>query len=171
MKTILTERLSLSSLKTRDAAFFQALVNTSSWIQYIGDRHVHTVKDARAYLKSGPLQHEQTHGFGMRKVTLLDTQLPIGICGLVRRDGLPYPDLGFAILPEFEGQGFAFEAARKVLAEDAPLWNITEVSAITTLENRRSIALLHRLGFSQNGEIQLPDQDEVLHYFCLSLSW
>ena len=169
MKPILTERLSLTSLKARDAAFLLALINTPSWIKYIGDRQVHSLMAAKAYLKKGSMQHEKDHGFGMRKMTLTATGQPIGICGIVRREGLPLPDLGFALLPEHEGHGYAFEAARSVLAVDAHIWNITEVSAITTLENDRSIALLHRLGFIQEGDIQLPDQKEVLAYFHMSL--
>ncbi len=169
MKPILTERLSLTSLTVRDAAFLLALINSPSWIRYIGDRQVHTLKAAEAYLRKGSMQHEKDHGFGMRKMSLTATGQPIGICGIVRREGLPMPDLGFALLPEHEGHGYAFEAARSVLAVDAHLWNITEVSAITTLENNRSIALLHRLGFIQNGEVQLPGEEEVLHYFTLDL--
>lgn len=170
MNTFYSQRLSLTNLQSRDAAFFLALINTPSWIRYIGDRQVHTVKEAKVYLKNGTLQHKKTHGFGMRKVTLLESQLPIGICGLVRREGLPNPDLGFALLPEYEGQGYAFEAARTVLTQDASLWNILEVSAITTPENDRSIALLHRLGFIQDGDIQLPGEVDTLHYFRLSLT-
>lgn len=169
MKPILTERLTLSSLTVRDAAFLLTLINSPSWIRHIGDRQVHTVKAAETYLRKGSMQHEKDHGFGMRKMTLTATGQPIGICGIVRRDGLPLPDLGFALLPGHEGHGYAFEAARSVLAVDAHIWNITEISAITTLENNRSIALLHRLGFIQDGNVQLPDQEEVLIYFRLAL--
>ncbi len=169
MKPIQTERLTLTSLQAGDAGFLLALINTPSWIRYIGDRQVHTVHEARTYLLKGPLQHELDHGYGMRKMILTETGIPIGICGLVCREGLPLPDLGFALLPEYEQNGFAFEAARAVLAEDTRTWNMKKVSAITTLENNRSIALLHRLGFVQNGEVQLPDQEEVLQYFFLDL--
>ncbi len=170
MKTIQTQRLSLSSLLIRDAAFILALINTPSWIQFIGDRQIRTASEAKTYLKNGPIQHENTHGFSMRKLTLLETGSPIGICGLVNRDGLPKPDLGFALLPEFEGLGYAFEAARNVLAEDVRFYNISEVSAITTLENARSIALLHRLGFRQDGEVRLPGQEEIFSYFQLAIT-
>ncbi|MCF8239198.1 MAG: GNAT family N-acetyltransferase [Saprospiraceae bacterium] len=170
MKPILTERMSLPSLQAGDAAFLLTLINTPSWIQYIGDRQVHTLEAAEVYLRNGAMQHEQDHGFGMRKMMHTETHELLGICGLVRREGLPLPDLGFALLPEYEGYGYAFEAARSVLTEDTRTWMMTEISAITTPENDRSIALLHRLGFVQDGEVQLPGQEEILHYFHLVIS-
>ncbi|MBK7341801.1 MAG: GNAT family N-acetyltransferase [Saprospiraceae bacterium] len=169
MKSFVTERLTLTPLRAGDASFLLALINTPSWIRFIGDRNVHSVKEARSYLMKGPVQHIQDHGYGMRKMTLTEEKTPIGICGLVRRDGLPHPDLGFALLPAYEGQGFAFEAARQVLTVDTLHWNLSTISAITTPENNRSIALLHRLGFKQDGEVQLPGEQDKLAYFRLDL--
>ncbi|MEZ5031847.1 MAG: GNAT family N-acetyltransferase [Saprospiraceae bacterium] len=165
MKTLHTERLILDTLRLRDASFFLRLVNTPSWLRYIGDRNVHTRAEAADYLTNGPMRHYLDFGFGMRRMVFRHTREVIGICGLVRRAGLAYPDLGFALLPEYEGQGLAYEASRSILVEDAAA--MPRVSAITDADNARSIALLHRLGFREEGTIQLPDQPDVLQYFLL----
>lgn len=163
-----TERLTLDSLRVRDAGFFIRLINSPPWIRYIGDRNVHSEAEAATYLTNGPIRHYHEFGFGMRRMCLKHSGKVVGICGLVRRAGLDYPDLGFALLPEFEGQGLAYEASRTILTEDAT--GMPLVSAITDPDNLRSIALLHRLGFRQEGSIRLPDQDEELQYFLLRLT-
>ena len=71
---------------------------------------------------------------------------PVGLVGLVKRDYLPEPDLGFALLDAYAGRGLAYEAACAVLSL-ARARKLTRLLAITDPDNRRSIALLQRLGF------------------------
>jgi RimJ/RimL family protein N-acetyltransferase len=41
--------------------------------------------------------------------------IPVGMCGLIKRKTLDDVDIGFALLPEYEGNGFATEAAVAVM--------------------------------------------------------
>ena len=98
-----------------DAPFILGLLNDPDFLRYIGDRGVRTLDDAAAYITNGPLASYARHGFGLYLVSLGDTGVPIGISGVLRRDTLPDPDIGFAFLPGFRRQGYALEAARAVL--------------------------------------------------------
>lgn len=98
-----TERLRLCEFTIEDHAFVAELVNSPGWLKYIGERNVKTPDQARAYLENGPVKSYHEHGFGLWLVELLKTEEPIGMCGLLRRDQLEHPDIGFAFLPAFTG--------------------------------------------------------------------
>src|SRR3982075_598692 len=110
-----TERLRVRWLNADDAAFIFALVNQPSWIQYIGDKNIKTLQDAARYIEDGPAAMYKRAGFGLYLVQLRDIGEPIGICGLIKREALRDVDLGFAFLPTFWRQGYAFEAAAAVM--------------------------------------------------------
>lgn len=150
-----TNRLRLRQLRLDDAAFILRLVNEPSWLRYIGDKQVRSLDDARDYLRKGPLAMYAREGFGLWLLERLEDGLPIGMCGLIKRDSLPDPDIGFALLPEYEGQGYAREAAEATLAQARGRYRLARVLAITSLENPRSIGLLQRLGFAYLRQLEL----------------
>ena len=148
MNVLETERLSLRRLTVDDAPFIFKLVNEPSWLRFIGDRGVRTVADARNYLSMGPLAMYRQRGFGLYLTTLRDAEVPIGLCGLIKRDTLPDVDIGFAVLPEFRGRGYALEAARAVLEHAKGRFGLERIVAITSPENGDSIKLLANIGFT-----------------------
>lgn len=152
----------LRRLTPGDAAFMRRLVNEPSWLEFIGDRGVRTEEDAREYLRNGAIASYEKHGFGLWAVTLQNEDAPIGICGLVRRDFLDDVDLGFAYLPEFQGRGYGREAASAVVEFSRRELGLRRLVAITVPPNRRSIALLEKLGFALEKKIQHPDGKETL---------
>ena len=115
MTTLETQRLFLRAFNVDDAQFVLTLLNEPSFIRYIGDKQVRNVDDARRYLLNGPIASYERHGFGLCAVELRESRTPIGMCGLLKREELPDPDIGFAFLPDFWSKGFAFEAAAAVL--------------------------------------------------------
>lgn len=162
MTVLETERLSLRKLTVDDAEFILALLNEPSFLRYIGDKKVRNLDDARQYILNGPVASYERHGFGLNCVELRESHAPIGICGLLKREELPDPDIGFALLPDFWNQGFAFEAAEAVL-KDAR--NLQRILAITSLDNEASIKLLQRLGFRFEQVVQLSPDRESLRLF------
>lgn len=155
-----TQRLFVRRITVDDAPFILTLLNEPSFLQYIGDKQVRNLEDARQYILNGPVASYERHGFGLLLVELRDTQTPIGMCGILKRAELPDPDIGFALLPDFWNKGFAFEAASAVL-NDAP----HRVLAITTLDNDASINLLERLGFKFERITRLTPEGEQLRLF------
>src|SRR5262245_7566545 len=105
MTIIETERLVLRPLAPDDAPFILTLLNEPSFLRYIGDKNVRTVADAEKYILNGPVASYERHGLGLCLVELTESHTPIGMCGLLKRDELPDPDIGFAFLPDFWNKG------------------------------------------------------------------
>jgi [ribosomal protein S5]-alanine N-acetyltransferase len=154
-----TPRLALERLTLADAPFILTLVNDPDWLRYIGDKGVHTLDDARRYLETGPLAMYARDGFGLLRVTLLESGAPIGMCGLLRRDTLPAVDLGFAFLPRHRGQGYAREAAAAVLEHAFGTLGVDRILAIVSFGNTRSEIVLGKLGFRPAGTVRLGAED------------
>ena len=162
-----TERLALREFVTDDAEFILDLLNQPSFIQFIGDKGVRSVDDAKNYIATGPVESYHRHGFGLYLVELKDSQTPIGMCGVLKRESLPDPDLGFAFLPEYWGKGYAFESASAVLDQARNVFKLTQVLAITTPNNDASIKLLERLGFQFERVVKLSTDSEDVKLFSL----
>lgn len=160
MRELSTDRLALRPLTTADASLMLALLNDPDFLRFVGDRKVRTEEDACTYLTNGPLASYARHGYGPYAVELKREGVPIGICGLFKRDHLPDPDLGFAFLPAWRARGFAGESARAVLADCNARLGLSRVLAIVDPANTRSVALLERLGLRAAGT--LPGENEVV---------
>lgn len=157
MNALETERLSLRRMTTADAPLMLALLNDPDFLRFVGDRKVRTNEEARDYLENGPLASYARDGFGPYAVELKHGGAAIGICGLFKRDHLSDPDIGFAFLPAWRGQGLAGEAARAVLADATARLRLARVLAIVDPRNTRSIALLERLGLGEAGTLSADD--------------
>jgi RimJ/RimL family protein N-acetyltransferase len=169
MKVLETDRLSLRWLSTEDAVFILELLNEPSWLQFIGDRGVRTLEDARTYILTGPVEMYTRLGFGLYMVELKEGGIPIGICGLVKRDFLDDVDVGFAFLPAYWGQGYAYEAASAVIAYGAEVLNLKCIVAITALDNHRSARLLEKLGLRFERMVSYPGEDQEIRLFAVNL--
>lgn len=162
MAIIETERLTLRRIGVADAAFMLELLNEPSFLRYIGDRGVRTLDDATAYILNGPVASYQRHGFGLYLTLLKQEAVPIGICGLLKRDTLPDADLGFAFVPRAWRRGYALESTAAVLAYARRELGLRRIAAITSPDNDASISLLEKLGFRREGTIRLtPDGPET----------
>src|SRR5262249_33846617 len=115
MNILETQRLTIRHLVEDDAAFILELLNEPAFIQYIGDRGVRTSEDAVQYILNGPVASYARNGFGLYAVELKDSHVPIGMCGLLKRDSLDDVDIGFAYLERFRGQGYGYEAAAAMM--------------------------------------------------------
>lgn len=157
-----TERLILREFILADAPLVLELVNDPAWLQFIGDRGVRTLTDARTYLHDGPMSSYKQFGFGLYLVQLKAGDAPLGMCGLIKRPSLSDVDIGFAFLPQFRGHGYAFEAATAVLNFAETELELERIVAITAVANARSIKLLEKLGLHYEKTVRLaPDEPEI----------
>src|SRR5450432_323428 len=162
-----TERTSVRQLNMEDGNFIIRLLNSPAWLEFIGDRNIKTNEDAEKYLTEGPIKSYAVNGFGLCLVELKQKKIPIGICGIIKRDFLDYPDLGFAFLPEYIGSGYGYESAVGMIHYARETLRIKEMLAITALHNERSIALLLKIGFEQVKNIQWKEGGEESKLFRL----
>ncbi len=158
-----TARLRLREMAPDDAPFIMAMLNDPDWIKNIGDRGVRSVEGALDYIIKGPIASYLRHGFGLWLVEGLNG-VPMGMCGLIKRDTLEDVDIGFAFMPAFRGQGYAHEAAQASL-QLATERGMERIVAIVSFHNADSIALLTRLGFVFERPIVMPkDTEEIALY-------
>jgi RimJ/RimL family protein N-acetyltransferase len=161
-----TERLFLRGFNAGDAAFILVLLNEPSFLRFIGDKKVRSLQDAEKYILNGPVASYQRNGFGLCLVELKETHTPIGMCGLLKREELPDPDIGFAFLPDFWNKGFAYEAAAAVMKDARERLNLDRILAITNQDNEASIKLLQKLGLQIERLIKMSTDSTEL--FLLS---
>ena len=160
-----TARLRLREFSADDAPYLLRQLNEPSFIAHIADRGVRTLAQAEAYLQAGPLASYRQHGFGFWAVIGKDSGEVFGMCGLVKRDTLPEPDLGYAFLPEYTGHGYAFEAATAALRAARERYGLPGLLAIVNPGNTASRRLLEKLGFGFHGMTTLaPGEPELCLY-------
>jgi RimJ/RimL family protein N-acetyltransferase len=155
-----TARLRLRQFTPADAAFVLELLNEPAWLRFIGNRNVYTLDDARAYIANGPRAMFARYGFGLLVAERKADGTALGMCGLIQRDTLPAPDLGYAFLPRHWGQGYAREAAAAMLSHGHQALGLPRILAITAPDNTSSIRLLEELGMRFVEQIPYTD-DEV----------
>jgi RimJ/RimL family protein N-acetyltransferase len=148
-----TQRLRLHRLDAADAAFILQLVNEPSWLEFIGDKGVRTLDNARAYIANGPVAMYASHGHGLYRVDLAHSGEAIGLCGLIKRDTLADVDIGYAFLPAHWGHGYAEEATRATLSHAHTL-GLKRIVAIVTPTNARSIRLLEKIGLRYDRDFE-----------------
>jgi RimJ/RimL family protein N-acetyltransferase len=165
VNVIRTARLVLRQLEPRDSRFILELLNEAGFLRFIGDKGVRTLADARDYILKGPIDSYMRHGFGLYAACLREGA-PIGICGLVKRDGLADADVGFAFLSRYTAKGYAVEAAGAVLAHAHRQLQIRRVVAITAPDNFRSIAVLEKIGLTFERRVRLADDSPELNLYA-----
>lgn len=169
MKQILTtKRLLLREFGLHDTNFIIQLVNSHGWLKFIGDRHVTTTDDAIKYINNTFIRDYKTNGFGFWMVQITDTNQAIGMCGITKRYGLDGVDIGFALLPEFFGKGYAYEIASATLLYVFAEIKLPYILAITNPNNIRSKQLLVKIGLTYQQKIKLTGDGEVLNLYRIN---
>lgn len=168
MKTLETERLIIRRMSLDDAPFMLALLNEPTWLRFVGDRGVKTIEDAQRYILDGPIDMYARLGFGFCIVELKETGAAIGICGLSKRDYLDDVDIGYALLPQYCGNGYAYESASAVLAYAKNELGLRRIVATTRAENLGSARVLEKLGLRFERTFMHPDGDRELQLFAIN---
>lgn len=157
-----TARLVIREYTLQDAPFIFKLMNSEGWLRNIGDRGIKTLQDAKNYIEKNYLRSYELLGFGPYLVSLKESGIPIGSAGLYKRDNLEDPDIGFAFLPEYAHQGYAFESAQAVMRFGCEVLQLKKITGITLPNNFPSIKLLKKLGLSEIGVYSYKDGEELL---------
>jgi len=157
-----TERLYLRRVTLDDADLLLAVWNDPAFMEHVGDRGVRTTEEAEEAMRAGALKLYADYGYGPYAMVRRDDGVRMGICGLFKRDNLDYPDIGFGVLPEFCGKGYAGEAAFAVLVHARDDLRIEELTAIVSPGNAPSIGLIEKLGLMFVGMITMPGDDEEI---------
>ncbi len=152
-----------------DAGLMLAVWNDPAFIEHVGDRGIRNEDDARKALEAGVFRLYAEYGYGPFKMVRKDDGVAIGICGLFKRDNLNDPDIGFAVLPDYCGNGFAGEAARAVVVHARDDLGLQRLTAIVSPGNVASIGLIQKLGLTFSGMITMPGDDEAICLYAMTL--
>jgi len=164
-----TERLLLRRVTLDDAGLMLEIWNDPAFVRYVGDRGIRTDAEAQVALREGAFKLYEDYGFGPYVMCLKKNGSLIGICGLFRRDNLDDPDIGFAVLPDSCGFGFAGEAAEAVVAHARDDLGIKCLTAIVSPENSASIGLIKKIGLTFDRGITMPGDDEEISLYSMRL--
>jgi RimJ/RimL family protein N-acetyltransferase len=154
-----TERLRLRALAEGDAEFVLRLTSDPDFREHIGDKGVRDLDSARRFLRDGTWTNQTKPGHGQFRVEIAGTGEPVGVCGLLYRERLDLHDVGFALLPEHRGRGYALEAARAVVRYARETLGIDKVVGLTDSSNLASIRVLERLGLRYVRTVRMTDDD------------
>ena len=158
-----TERLVIRPFELTDSAFIVHHFNEASFIRNIADKGIRDLKDAENYLLTGPMAMYREMGFGLGAICLIDSHVtnglnlsnPIGTCGLIQRDNLPGPDIGYSLAEQYWGNGYASEAVSAVINDAFECLKLQQILAVVNPDNTRSIGLLERQQFFHCGKVCL----------------
>ncbi len=144
-------------------------MNQPSYHRFIGDRNLRSLSDMEDYLTQKILPSYPNNGFGLYKLSLRQTHQAIGMFGLLSRPFLPAVDIGYVLLDEFSGKGYAFSAAQALVQYATTVLHLPRLLAIVLPGNVRSIHLLKKLGFTFQGTFSLPS-GEILEKHAKELA-
>ena len=165
-----TQRLLLRRVTLDDADLMLAIWNDPAFVEHVGDRGIRTIEQARQAIDDNVLTLYETYGHGPYCMVRKDDAQRIGICGLFRRETLPHPDIGFAVLPLYRGAGFVLEAARAVVLHAREDLGIKTLTAIVSPLNKASVSLLEKLGLNFQRGITMPGETEEISLYSINLS-
>jgi len=167
MEVLQTTRCTISLLTLEHSQFILELVNSPSWLRYIGDRNVHSIRDAENYLDNGLLKSQREFGFSYYVVS--HNNVPIGVCGFLKKPYLDHVDFGFAYLEQYQGKGFGYEAGTAILDYGIKTFQFAIIDAICLPHNKPSNGLLKKLGFQFTKMVLVPeDKQELCLYQLIS---
>jgi ribosomal-protein-alanine N-acetyltransferase len=167
LKTFETDRLILKPTTVADAEFIRSLYNSPKWIKFIGDRQLNTVKDAENYIQTKLMPQMKRLGYGTYTIIRKSDGEKVGSCGLYDREGVNGIDIGFALLPDFEKKGYAFESVNYLKEIGFSDFKLKQISGITSKKNKASQDLLMKIGLKFEKTIILSNETEEILLYTL----
>jgi len=132
---------------------------------YIGNRNVNSIEDAENYILTRFVPQIEKMGFGNYLLITKEGNEKVGAVGIFEREGLDIVDIGYSLLEEFEGKGYAYEAAQKVKSIGMDEFGLSKISAIISKDNISSQKLIEKLGLKFKKHVVLPGETEELNYY------
>lgn len=138
------------------------------YLKFVGERGVDTLHKAEEYLDSYFLASEREHGFGYKVVRNCRAEA-LGMVGMMQRDYMRYPDIGFAFLPQNFGKGLALYSTREYLRTVQERGDIAMIEAFTDCGNLPAQNLLARLNFNLVNQFLHPQNGNPMRVYQRAL--
>jgi [ribosomal protein S5]-alanine N-acetyltransferase len=141
-----TDRLLLRRMTLEDAPLILALNSHPEVLRYLHEPILTTEADARRVLTDIIIPQYDLYNQGRWAMILKATGAFIGWCGLKWRPESGETDLGYRLLPDCWGKGYATEAARQTLSYGHHELGITTIIGRAHIDNLASITILQKIG-------------------------
>lgn len=157
---ITTERLILRDFNVSDVDAFFEMFSDDRVTEFYDLDTFTCVEQAIVFVETHRRRNAARDGSSLRWVICLADapEHAIGSCGFhsTNKD-FQSIEIGYELHPDYWGKGYAFEALSQMLhvcfSQHVP-FHVNRVSATTDLDSQKSIALLRKLGFSEEGVLR-----------------
>jgi ribosomal-protein-alanine N-acetyltransferase len=167
-----TERLQLRKLEISDAEQIFSLRSNEIVNRYLGRTPANSVKDAEAFIKRINSAEPGNQTFYWAICFHNEPDLVGTICLWNFSEKENKSEIGYELLPQFQGQGIMQEAFLAVLKFAFEVLQLNTIEAWTVAQNENSVKILKRNGFKRNIELEnkidlaIKTPDDVI--FCLT---
>jgi RimJ/RimL family protein N-acetyltransferase len=163
-----TSRLVLRTYRRDDLPLYADLNADPEVTRYLGGPLTRDGSDAIAEWAQGSHERE---GIGLLAIERRDDAAFLGMCGLHHFE--PYPDeveVAWRLAKRYWGNGYATEAAEAWLDHGFSVMGLPRVISVTQPENRRSLAVMGRLGMTFDHEADLEADGDRFHAVVYSIT-
>lgn len=165
MEVLTTARLRLRWFLESDAKFVVELLNEPAWIQHIHDAEVRTAAQAAEWIRERLLKRYWLLGFGFWAVERRSDGQLLGLAGLIKREGLEHPDIGYGFPARFWGHGYAREAASASFDYARQVLGLRDLMGTTGVDNHASGRVLMAIGMQDCGVMQTAAHEGLSHVY------
>jgi [ribosomal protein S5]-alanine N-acetyltransferase len=142
-----TERLLLRRVNNTDVNEIMSLRSNPETMKYIPRPLVKTIEDALEHIAMIDEKIEKNEGINWA-ITLKDYSKLIGIIGYYRIKPEHYrAEIGYMILPEYNGKGIVSEAIKEVVKYGFEVMQLHSIEAVIDPENYASAKVLEKNEF------------------------
>ena len=146
-----TARLTLRPLKADDAEAMHELMSDAEVMAFWDVAEIDDIELTRAIMDAQLRDMKQAKAIYWAMIKRDDGAF-VGCCDLSEIDRWHHrAEVGFVIAKSYWSDGYAFEAMQAVMVHAAQTLHLRRLSARTQLGNVRSVRLLWRLGFAEEG--------------------
>lgn len=163
MPHLQTNRLHIRGLDPSDDQPIFALRSNPQVNTFLDRKPAEKLEDAQNFIQN-ILANQAQNQLYYWGITLSEDQSFIGtICLFDVSEEHHSCEIGFELLPEFQGKGLMHEAANEVLLYAKEHLNMLTIKAVTHRDNISSIKLLEKLNFHKNEKEAL--ENDLVSFF------
>lgn len=155
-----SKRLHIRPIELSDWEFVQKLASTDDFVKYIANHDVSTEEKTVAYMQEKMISHHEKYGYGNYIVEDKKKKTPVGTVSLFFREKYGNPDIGYALLPEHYGNGYAYEAASILMSYGHMVHGMKTINGFCRDDNTHSINVLKKLGMKKIKKVKWSDESE-----------
>jgi ribosomal-protein-alanine N-acetyltransferase len=153
-----TERLILRQLSDSDVQEIFLLRSDSSINKYLNRQPSKTLQEALEFIKK-----IKDHSLSYWAIAQKGTEKLIGtICLFEVSEELKKCEIGYELLPEYQGKGIMREAAKKIIEYSIQILGLKTIDAFTHKDNQSSTNLLKELEFMNTDNSDEKNSNSIL---------